>query len=68
MTKAEQSLSRLFTVALIGATTLSTCGLRLDAGRTLLQGHAFDRGPPLMRSGSMARVDAVGDGLRSNWD
>ena len=29
--------------------------LGLDARRALLQGHALDRGPPLMRSGSMAR-------------
>ena len=68
MTKAEQSLSRLFTAALIGADDALDMGLRLDAGRAFFQGHAFDGRAAGHAQRLHRAVDAVGDGLRSNWD
>ena len=63
MTKAEQSLSRFFTMSPIGADDLLDMGLVLDAGRAFLQGHAFD-GRAARHAQRLHRgVDALGDGF-----
>ena len=55
MTKAEQSLSRFFTMAPIGPTTCSTCAwVSMPGGPSFRVTHSM-AGPPAMRSGSMAR-------------
>jgi hypothetical protein len=54
MTKAEQSLSRFFTIAPIRPTTCSTCAwLSMPGGPSFKVMHSMT-GPPLMRSGSIA--------------
>ena len=54
MTKAEQSLSRFFTMAPIGATTCSTWAwFSMPGGPSFRVTHSM-AGPPFMRSGSMA--------------
>src|SRR6185437_15971989 len=54
MTKAEQSLSRLFTVAVMGGTTLSTWAwVSMPGGPSFKVTHSM-AGPPARRSGSMA--------------
>ena len=63
MTKAEQSLSRFFTMSPIGATTCSTWAWRLDAGRAFLQGHALDGRAARHAQRLHRRVDALGDGF-----
>ena len=63
MTKAEQSLSRFFTMSLIGATTLLDMLLGLDAGRAFLQRHAVD-GRAARHAQRLHRVvDAARDGF-----
>ena len=54
MTKAEQSLSRFFTMSPIGATTCSTWAwFSMPGGPSFRVTHSM-AGPPVMRSGSIA--------------
>ena len=63
MTKAEQSLSRFFTMSPIGRHDLLDMGLVLDAGRAFLEGHAFDGRAALHAQRLHRGIDALGDGL-----